>query len=287
MLILCAVIWGAAFVAQSVGMEYIGPYTFQAVRCFMALAELLPIIALVDLICKKNFLIGWKSTKLWKAGILCGIPLFLATILQQYALVETDAGKSAFLTAMYIIFVPIINIFRKKKPSVFNLIGSLLACVGLYFLCCFGVSQINSNDLLLLGCALMFALQILFIDLYAQEVDVIRLHFIQILVCFILSAVLMFLTEKPTWANIWDCKIPLAYAGMLSMGIAYLFQIIGQKGLDPTPSSIIMSMESVFAVLFGALLLHERLSQWEIIGCTLLLSAVILSQIPGRKNCAA
>lgn len=285
-LTLCTIIWGSAFVAQSVGMDYIGPFTFQTVRSLLAIICLLPLILISDWIKKDNkgFFSNWRDPKLWKAGVLCGIPLFLATNLQQLGLVDTDAGKSAFLTAMYIVIVPIIGIFLKKKLSKWVPVSIVLAVIGLYCLSCIGVTIIQSGDLLLLGCALMFAVQITFVDIYAGSVDVLRLNLLQILVCFILSAIIMLFTEKPTWSSIWDCRLPLAYTGFLSLGVAYALQIQGQKDLQPTAAALIMSLESVVAVIFGCLLLGEQLGKWEIIGCVLLFAAVILSQLPDKKK---
>lgn len=285
-LLLATIIWGSAFVAQSVGMDHIGPFTFQAVRCGLAVIGLLPVIAVSDRWKKdgKTFISRWKDAKLWKAGLLCGVPLFLACNLQQLGLVDTDAGKSAFLTAMYIVIVPIFSIFRKEKPSKMIPLSVVLAVAGLYCLSCVGVTGISKGDLLLLGCALMFAVQIVFIDIFAQDVDALRLNLIQALVCAILSSVVMVFTEQPAWSSIAACWLPLAYAGFLSMGAAYSLQIIGQKALKPSVASLIMSLESVFAVLFGWLLLHETLTLWEGIGCVLVFAAVILSQLPDKKT---
>lgn len=290
LLLLATIIWGCAFVAQRSGMDHIGPFTFQAVRCLLAVIGLLPVIALFDMFKKdgKNFLSRWGDKKLWKAGILCGIPLFLACNLQQLGLVDVDAGKSGFLTAMYIVFVPLIGIFLKKKPSVLIPLSVVLAVAGLYFLCCTNGLTLQPGDLMLLGCAVMFAVQILFVDLFAQSVDALRLNAIQAMVCATLSAIIMLFTEKPTWTGILDCTIPLCYTGFLSMGMGYALQIIGQKYLETTAASLIMSLESVFAVLSGALILKEIMTGWEILGCVLVFSAVILSQFPapslGRKR---
>ncbi len=287
-LLLATAIWGSAFVAQSVGMDHIGPFTFQAVRCFLAVIGLLPVIALTDRRKKdgKDFFSRWGDKKLWKAGILCGIPLFLACNLQQLGIVDTDAGKSAFLTAMYIVIVPIFGIFLKKKPSRMIPLSVVLAVAGLYFLSCVGVSSVSTGDLLLLGCAFMFAVQIIFIDLFAGGLDALRLNTIQALVCAVLSGVVMLFTEKLAWSPIAACWLPLAYTGFLSMGAAYSLQIIGQQYLAPSAASLIMSLESVFAVLCGFLILNEKLTQWEILGCVLVFAAVILSQLPDKKKTA-
>ena len=285
-LLLATIIWGSAFVSQSVGMEHIGPFTFQAVRCFLAVLGLIPVVFAADRIKgeKVGFWKRWADPKLWKAGLLCGIPLFLACNLQQVGLVDTDAGKSGFLTAMYIIIVPIIGIFLKRKPSIMVPISVALAVGGLYCLSCLGVSTISTGDLLTLGCAFMFAVQIIFVDLFAPDTDALRLNAIQALVCAVLSALVMLITETPTWSAVASCAFPLAHAGFLSMGAAYSLQILGQKDLEPTTASLIMSLESVFAAVFGALILRERMSGWEIIGCVLVFAAVILSQIPVKAK---
>ena len=285
-LLVATIIWGSTFVAQSVGMDHIGPFTFQAVRCLLAVIGLLPVIAFTDRFKKdgKTFRSRWQDKKLWKTGFLCGIPLFLACNLQQLGIVETDAGKSGFLTAMYIVIVPILGIFLKRKPTRWIPVSVFLGAVGLYCLSCVGVTSISTGDLLLIGCAFMFALQIIFVDLFGDSLDSLRLNWIQAFVCAILSSVAMFLMETPTWTSIAGCWLPLGYAGFLSMGAAYSLQIIGQKFLPPTPASLIMSLESVFAVLFGCLILRERLSFWETIGCILVFAAVILSQLPDKRS---
>ena len=288
-LLLATVIWGSAFVAQSVGMDLVGPFTFQAVRCALAAIALLPAIALADGFKNdgKTFLQRWMNKKLWKTGLLCSIPLFFACNLQQVGLVDTDAGKSAFLTAMYIIIVPLIGMFRKQKVSKLIGISVVLAVVGLYFLCCMGVTSITLADLLLLGCALMFAIQIILVDMYAMDLDAIRLNCIQAFFCAVFSATVMFPLESPDVENILQCWLPLCYAGVLSMGVAYTLQIVGQKVLEPSTASLIMSLESVFAVLAGWMILGERLTLWEGIGCVLVFAAVILSQIPVKEKVKA
>ena len=289
LLLLATVIWGSAFVSQSVGMDHIGPFTFQAVRCAVAFLGLIPVIAIADCFKKdgQSFLKRWTDPQLWKAGLLCGIPLFLACNLQQVGLVDTDAGKSGFLTAMYIVIVPLIGIFLKRKATIMVPISVSIAVVGLYFLSCVGVTRINTGDLLTIGCAVMFAVQITFIDIFAQNTDALRLNAIQALVCSVLSACVMLFTENPTWKGIANCSLPLLHTGLLSMGLAYYLQIIGQKHLDTTPASLIMSLESVFAAAFGALILRETMTGWEILGCILVFTAVILSQIPVGKKVSA
>lgn len=281
-LLLATVIWGSAFVAQSVGMDHIGPFTFQAVRCGLAVIGLLPVIWFADRSKTdgKTFFSRWKDKQLWTAGVLCSVPLFLAINLQQIGIIYTDAGKSAFLTAMYIIIVPLIGLCFKRKVSKMIPFSVLLAVAGLYLLSCVGVTQVNKGDIYLIACAFMFALQITFVDRFASEVDPLRLNCLQSAFCAAASAVVMFATETPTMDTILLCWLPLCYAGFLSMGAAYSLQIIGQRHLEPTAASLIMSLESVFAVLFGWLLLSEKMTVYESLGCILVFAAVILSQIP-------
>ena len=281
-LLLATVIWGSAFVAQSVGMDHVGPYTFQAIRCAMAAIGLVPVIAIFDAGKNdgKSFISRFADKKLWMAGVLAGIPLCFAANLQQIGILYTDAGKSAFLTAMYIIFVPLIGIFLKRRPSPMIPVCGLLAAIGLYFLSCAGVSGINIGDICLLLCALAFAVQITVSDRFAQIVDPLRLNCIQAGVCAAGSALVMRFTETPTLDGIAGSWWPMCYAGFLSMGVAYSLQIIGQKHLDPAPASLIMSLESVFAALSGWLFLQETMTFEESVGCILVFLAVILSQIP-------
>ena len=283
-LLLATIIWGGAFVAQSAGMDLIGPMTFQAVRSFLAVIAMILFTVVTELGQLEQYFKKWADPLLWKTGILCGIALFVATALQQVALQFTDAGKAGFLTAMYIVIVPLLGIFLRRKPGKNAIIGVLIAVVGMYLLCCAGVTKINMGDIMLLGCAVAFAVQITLVDQYAAQLDTIRLNCIQALFVAVVSAVLMFFTEEPKTDTILACWLPLCYAGVLSMGVAYSLQIFGQKWLEPTAASMIMSLESVFAVVFGALLLKERMSMYESIGCVLVFVAVILSQLPEHKK---
>lgn len=282
-LLFATVIWGSAFIAQSVGMDHIGPMTFQASRCGLGALFLIPIIFLFEKDKKRHFK-NWADAKLWKTGFFCGTALFVAAGLQQVGLVYTSAGKAGFITAMYIVLVPILGLFLKRKPPVSAWISVVVAVAGLYLLSCVGASEINLGDILMLGGALGFAVQITLVDELAGDLDGLRLNCIQAFVCSVFSAVVMFLTETPTISGIVSAAIPIGYAGICSMGIAYSLQIIGQKHLEPTPASLIMSLESVFAALCGWLLLHERMSPAELCGCALVFCAVIISQLPEKKK---
>ena len=282
-LLLATVVWGSAFASQNLAMDYMNPFGFQAIRCSVAVIGMIPVIAIFDKFSKDHtgFWKRWANPRLWIAGILCGIPLFLACNLQQVALVDTDAGKAGFLTAMYILFVPIIGLLRKQQLSWNIPVSVLIAVIGLYFLSCTEGFNIRLGDILLLGCAVMFAVQITFVDMFAGKLDALRLNAIQGLVCAVLSTITMLILEPiPNWGSIVKCAVPLLHVGFLSMGVAYALQIVGQRDIEPTAASLIMSLESVFAAIFGIIVLHERMSQREIIGCVLLFSAVILSQIP-------
>lgn len=282
-LMVATVIWGSAFIAQSVGMDHIGPMTFQAVRCALAALFLAPLTFLFSKD-KTATAKSWRNPKLWKAGILCGSALFVAGGLQQIGLVYTSAGKAGFITAMYIVLVPVLGVFLKKRPSPAAWLSVAVAVGGLYLLSCMGVSEVNKGDLLLLGCAVAFAVQITLIDRHAGNLDGIQLNCVQSLVCSLLSAVVMVLTEEPEMDNILQCWLPLSYAGILSMGVAYTLQIVGQRHLEPTPASLIMSLESVYAAVFGWLILKERMASHELLGCALVFGAVIISQIPTKRK---
>ena len=276
------IIWGSAFIAQSMGMELIGPFTFQAIRCGLAVLFLIPVSFLFDR--KPGALKRWLDPRLWRSGLICGLALFAAASLQQVGLVYTDAGKAGFLTAMYIVLVPILGLFLGQKPGKSAWFSVGLAVVGLYLLSCMGVSQINIGDILLAGCALAYAVQITCIDRLAGDLDGVRLNCVQALVVTVLSIPFMVFTETVDIGNILACSLPLAYAGILSMGVAYSLQIVGQKYLEPTTASLIMSLESVIAALCGWLILKETMTPWELLGCGLVFSAVIRSQLPKKEK---
>lgn len=278
-------IWGLAFIAQSVGMDLIGPFTFQAIRCGLAVAFLFLLTLVFDYkIGVSKSLSKWKNKRLWIAGGVCGSALFIAASLQQVGLIYTDPGKAGFLTAMYIVLVPMLGIFVHRKPGLNAVFSVALALVGLYLLSFMGVAEINVGDLLLIGCALAFAVQILLIDNYAQDLDGLRLNCVQALVVALLSLPWMLLKEEPNLGNILACWLPLGFAGILSMGVAYSLQIVGQRNLEPTTASLIMSLESVFAALGGWLILHNTMTGRELLGCGLVFAGVIVSQLPMKKK---
>ena len=285
-LLTATVIRGFAFIAQSVGMDLIGPFTFQMVRCLLAVALLVPLSFLLDIgkCSMKESAAKWMNPKLWKASILCGIALFVASSLQQNGLVYTDAGKAGFLTAMYIVLTPIVAVFRGHRVPKNDIFSVGIAVVGLYLLSCMGVTEINKGDLMIMGCALAFAVQINCIDHFCEGLDGFRMNCIQALTVAVLSAPCVAFTETVDMGNLLACWGPLCFAGCLSMGIAYSMQIVGQKEIAPTDASLIMSLESVFALLGGWWLLQERMTPTELLGCGLVFAAVIISQLPEKRK---
>lgn len=285
-LVTAVLIWGSAFIAQSVGMEKIGPFTFQTFRNALAILFLIPMATVFDLgkCSVRESLNKWKNRRLWKAGLICGLGLFCAASLQQMGLQYTDAGKAGFITAMYIVMVPLLGFFVNRKPPKTALVSVALAVAGLYLLSAVGVTRINKGDIMLMGCALCYAVQILSVDLLGDGLDGIRLNCVQVMVTFVLSAIVMLAMETFRMVDVMDSMGAISYAGILSTGIAFSLQIVGQKDLDPTPAAIIMSMESVVAVLCGALILKETMTTWELSGCALMFVAVIISQLPEKKK---
>lgn len=286
MLLVGAMIWGAAFVAQSVGMDYVGPFTFQTSRCFLGSLVLLPVIWFRDRsghnAHKPASKEDWRT--LLAAGLSCGTVLFAACSFQQLGLLYTTAGKSGFITAFYIILVPVFGLFFHKKVKPWVWISVALAIVGLYLLCAAETMSVGRGELLTLGCAVAFSAQILLIDHFSPRVDGVRLCSLQFFVCGVISLVVMFCTEQPTWDAVLACWLPICYAGILSSGVAYTFQIIAQAYTEPTVASLLMSLESVFSALFGWLLLHQTLTGKELLGCVLVFAGVILAQLPGKQK---
>lgn len=287
-LLLTATIWGIAFVAQSVGMEYIGPFTFNAIRCVLGGLVLIPVI----LVLKKKKETGAENQEkedkktLWAGGIACGVILCIASNLQQFGIMEASVGKSGFFTALYIVMIPVIGIFIGKRPGIKLWFCVALAVVGMYLLCMKdGSFTIERADIMLLLCALVFSFHILVVDYFSPKVDGVKMSCIQFFVCGVLSAVGMLFTETPDISNIQAAWLPLLYAGLLSCGVGYTLQIVGQKGINPVIASLIMSLESVISALAGWVILGQVLSPKEILGCILMFVAIIITQIPiGNKK---
>ena len=271
LLLLTAFIWGGAFVAQSVGTNLIGPWTFTCLRNVLAVIALYPVVQFFS---KKEE----KKKDTWKAGILAGILLFSASILQQTGIHYTTAGKAGFITALYIVIVPLFASFLGQRITRKMWIAIFIALFGFYLLSMSESFSISKGDFLIFLCAIIFALHILTID-HFQNVNHVKMAWVQFLTCAVLGFLPMLLFEKPTVGMILNAKYPLLYAGLLSSAIGYTLQIIGQKDADPTRATLIMSLESVFAFILGALYLHEVISLRGFIGCVLILIGVILVQI--------
>lgn len=280
LLLIGTVIWGCAFVAQSVAMDHVGPFTFQTGRSVLAVIVLLPVIALFDRGRgeKSKYLTLWRSKKLWSCGLACGVALFIASGLQQVGLVYTTPGKAGFLTAMYIVLVPVLGLFLGKRARWPVWVSVTIAAAGLYLLSYVGVDSVNVGDVCMMGCALAYAVQITLVDRLAGGLDGLRLNCVQFLVTAVLAALATLIFEEPTWSGILACGGALLYTGILSSAVGYSLQILGQQRLAPEPAALIMSLESVFAVLAGWLVLGQTLSTPETLGCILVFAAVILSQ---------
>lgn len=291
MLLLTAMIWGAGFVAQSAGMAYIGPFTMQTCRFFLSGLVLLPLILVRDIRGKsdKKPVTSKEKRQLLLSGAICGLLLCVASSFQQFGILHTSVGKSGFITALYILLVPLFGLFLHQKVSRNIWFAVALSLGGLYFLCLSGgASSINLGDLLTLICSVFFALHILYIDHVGSRVDCVRMSCIQFFVNAGISAVCMFLFETPTLNAIFSGWLPICYAGILSGGVAYTLQIIGQQYTSPTLASMLLSLESVFAALFGALLIPDQaLSGRELLGSVLMFAAIVLAQLPSRKKASS
>ena len=285
MLLIGSMIWGSAFVAQNKGMDYIGPFTFNGLRFIVGALTLLPVVIISDIVQKKRLNVQKSSSEkkqelryTIKAGIICGAVLFVPSTLQQIGLMETSPGKSGFITAMYIVSVPILGLFLGKRAGINVWLGVGLAIIGLYLLCVTEQLTITSSDTITLISVLFWGVQILTIDHYSEKINCIKLAFMEFIVSGILSFIPMFIFETPTIASIKACAIPLLYVGIFSCGIAYTLQPAGQKYTTANVASLIMSLESVFAAVTGYIVLHDALTKRELIGCAFMFAAVLLAQ---------
>ena len=287
-LFLTALIWGLSFVAQREGMEYIGPFTFNAIRSFLGGLSLIPVILWVkyskpDTRTERRK--RYQHINLARAGIGCGLALFTAMSIQQYCMQFVSAGKAGFITALYIIFVPIISVLQGKKLEKNIIISVFLAVVGLYLLCYKTETGLSIYDLYLLVGAFFYGVHILVVNYYSSRVHAAKACCLQFFVVGLLSLPLMLMFENPILSNIIACKVPIFYAGVLTCRVAYTLQIVGQKNTLPVIASLIFSLESVFAVLGGALILGETMIPKEIAGCVFMITAVILANLsPEEKN---
>ncbi|MBR5792808.1 MAG: DMT family transporter [Ruminiclostridium sp.] len=286
-LFLTAFIWGTAFVAQSVGMDHIGPFAFNAVRSYVGGVALIPVILFFN----RRKTAQQRQTEqanrktLILGGVCCGTALAVASLFQQVGIQYTTVGKAGFITALYIVIVPILGIFFHKKVGMKLWVSVVIAIVGLYLLCMTGSFALQLGDLLILICAFCFSGHILVIDYFSPKVDGVQMSCIQFFTAAVLSTVAMLFVEgMPTVQDVLLSWIPVLYCGVMSSGVAYTLQIIGQKGVNPTIASLVMSLESVIAVLAGWIILGESMSSREIMGCVLMFAAIILAQLPDKKE---
>lgn len=293
LLIVTAFIWGFAFVAQKEGGREMGALSFNGVRSILGGGMLLVLLPLLDKMGLSHRPTDREEKRaLWIGGLLCGVALFAATNLQQlglnffqFGLEESTVWKGGFITAFYIVLVPIFGLLIGRRTTLFTWIGVVLAMVGLYYLCMEGESGIVPGDLMVLACAPIFAVQILLVDRFSPRTDGVRLACIEFFVVGILNVPLMFWLESPSLTTMLDCWQSVLYAGLLSSGVAYTLQIVAQKDTHPTTASLLMSFESVFAVLAGWLFLpEEKMTLWQLLGCVLMFAAVILAQLPTPKK---
>ena len=288
-LLLTAFIWGVAFVAQSVGMDYIGPFTFNCVRSIIGGLVLIPLVLILGKKNRKDTVKTAEETKEYRkntiiGGILCGICLCVASSFQQFGIMYTTVGKAGFITALYIIIVPILGIFLKKRVAPIVWVSSIIAVIGFYLLSISGQVSINKGDILVLICAVLFSVHILVIDYFSPKGEGVTISCIQFFTCGLLCGVCMFIFENPQIGDILAAYLPILYAGVMSCGVAYTLQIIGQKSMDPTVASLILSLESVFSALAGWLILGQGLSGKELTGCALVFVAVFLAQMPQKAK---
>ena len=297
-LLLTATIWGIAFVAQSEGGDAVGAFTFNSTRSLIGSLVLIPVIFLLNKINPKDNKsesgissgnsssgnIFSRNRTLILGGISCGICFFLASNFQQLGIMYTSVGKAGFITACYIVIVPILGLFMKKKCSPFIWAAVAMALVGLYLLCITDGFSIGKGDILVLICAFLFSLHILIIDYFSPKVDGVKMSCIQFFVCGVLSAIPALIFEHPQLSAFHGAWGAILYAGVMSCGVAYTLQIVGQKNMDPTVASLILSLESCISVLAGWIILGQKLSMREIIGCVVMFAAIVLAQLPQKEN---
>lgn len=302
LLLLTALIWGIAFVAQDVAMDSMPPFTFNAARMLVAALALLPCIRLLDALERKRAVTATGATgaacaaptglramtkaqrrTLLVGGVCCGAALFVGSSFQQLGIADTSAGKAGFVTALYIVLVPLSGLFfgRRVRRNVWLAVG--LCTLGLFLLCVTDTLTVGEGDIYLLLCAAAYTVHILVIDHFSPKTDCVRMSCLQFLIASALCAVMMLLTERPTWTGLLRGWVPLLYAGVLSGGLGYTLQMVAQRDTDPTVASLLMCLESVFAVIAQWLLLGELLTARELLGCGLMLVGIVLAQLPGRK----
>lgn len=285
-LFMAALIWGCALVAQKAGMSHLGPFGFTAIRCTMGGIILLPLIWYLDrkkIPEEKAQEAGKKETII--GSVVCGLVLTSLILFQQFGLPYTTVGKAGFITALYILLTPVMGIFLGKKAGKNLWIGVIIGLSGMYMLCLYeGVSGLTFGDIMMLGAAVMAAAHIHVIDHFVQKIDAVKLSSYQFIVCGLVCVIPMLIFEEISIAAVIDCLIPILYAGLISCGLGYTFQVIGQKGTDPSLASLILSLETVFSLLAGWVFFKEVLTIPEYIGCGLMFIAILVSQMPDRKK---
>lgn len=286
LLLLTAMIWGGAFVAQSVGLDYVGPFTINSVRFLIGGLVLIPCIAVMERLQDRR---GEKRDRgsrrdLLLGGLCCGLALCVASNLQQIGIAYTTVGKAGFLTALYVVIVPFLGLLLGKRLPPVIWICVALALGGLYLLCMTGMEGLGKGDILVLLCALAFSVHILVVDHFSSRVDPVRLSCAQFLVSGLVTVAPMLVLEQPTMSAVLGAWQPILYAGVLSCGVAYTLQAVAQRDCDPTVCSLVLCLESVFSVLFGWLLLEQALSLREWLGCALMFAAIVLAQLPERQK---
>lgn len=286
MLTACAFIWGTAFIAQSLGSDYAEPLTFNCARSVLATIFLLGCCLVIDKISGHPFtILGTKDPlrreRLLKGGVLCGVALSLASFMQQLGIMYTTVGKSGFITALYIVLVPLLSfLVLRRSVSLLQWASVAVAAVGMYFICINEGFSINKGDFYTLICAFCFAGQIICVDKIITDLDGVRLSLVQFATCTVLNGVLMLIFENPSWNSVVQGWLPIAYAGIMSSGVAYTLQIVGQRHCAPVLACMLMSLESAFALLSGWLFLSQAMSAREIFGCALVFAAIMLAQVP-------
>jgi DMT superfamily drug/metabolite transporter len=280
MLLAASFFWGTTFVAQILGMEGLGPYTYAAARFALGVLFIGALWFLYrDKRAEQRRAGTFRSG--FRAGIPVGLAMFVGVTLQQVALLYTTAGKTAFITTVYIVLVPLAAVLLGQRVRAVQWGGAVLAFAGVYFLSAHGETTINTGDLLVLICSFFWMAQILLIDRYARAVDAIELCFMQMIICTIGSAVLAAIYESFAWSDIWGAAVPILYAGLFSCGVAYTCQILGQAYVEPTQAAILMSTEAIFAAVAGWIILGETMSGVQLLGCALLLGGALMAQVRG------
>lgn len=283
-LLLTAVLWGMGFIAQKLGMDYMQPFSFSGIRNILAAVALVPIVILLNKSDRKKGIPKKDTRSTFIGGLCCGLALFVAANIQQIGIQYTTAGKAGFITAMYIVFVPFIGFFLGKRVRLLFVFSLIIAVIGLYFLCIKEGFSVGKGDVIILACAVVFAVHILVIDHFVQSANPVAMSCIQFVVVGILSLVVAFFIENITAESVRLALPALVYGGVVSSGMGYTLQIVGQVKVPSSIASLIMSLESVFAVIFGAIFLHDVMSPKELLGCVLVFTAVILSQLPEKTK---